>query len=187
MVDCRVNNDCANAYSIYDTPFFDVSTVEFSTGEGFETNSSAYSCNGLNPQLKTNWYRILANKSTCFNANFKFSASSGIFVYEGETCDSLECVDEVVYGYSAVDWQAKEGKVYFIAVGLDAYLGTEDYIFTLSVRDIVILSFFLNFIMPLTKSWIRYDRKQACVSHQPEMRSASMQRCYLQTQLHQET
>jgi hypothetical protein len=136
MGDCQVNDDCTGALAVSSLPFYDISTTESSTGEGYERNAPAFSCKGLLPELKANWYQLIANNSSCLIAKAVATSSTGIFVYEGESCDVLRCIDEEAFGSGTVQWTAEEGKSYFILVGSDGFSSSSDYLLTISVRII---------------------------------------------------
>jgi hypothetical protein len=115
-------------------PFYDISTTEVSTGEGYGKDTPAYSCNGLLPEINTNWYQLVATSRACLTAKVVASSSTGIFVYEGENCDVLKCIDEEAFGSGTVHWAAEEGKSYFILVGSDGFSSSSEYLLTVSVR-----------------------------------------------------
>jgi hypothetical protein len=131
---CQTNDECTNAALVGTLPYTDISTTEFSTSGGYETNSSLPNCIGILPGLRGNWYHVVAESSTCLSASVKFPYSSGLYVYEGSDCNDLVCIVESFYSTGTVTWKTEEGKVYSILVGHDGASSSDEYLFTLLVR-----------------------------------------------------
>jgi hypothetical protein len=135
MVDCQANDDCTSAFPINSLPFVDVSTTRLSTSNGY--NSSAHSCNSLDPVLKSNWYQIVSESNTRLSVSIGSGpAFAQLFVYKGNDCNALELVGEAVDDSTTVEWKSEEGKRYYISIGFqpsESSSYSEEYVLTVSI------------------------------------------------------
>jgi hypothetical protein len=109
---CLANDACATAMSITSVPYNVTGTHDFSSVES--RNSSAYSCDQLEENTRTNWFMVKGSGRPLL-LSLTSDYSTFIGVYEGD-CNSLSCVGQAK-GAEYLSWTTSPGQVYYIMIG----------------------------------------------------------------------